>query len=65
MGAAARMRVENFFTLEACVRRYLNLYIGIVTNDGVPVARLINSNDKESAISTELNVLTRAGADRG
>jgi glycosyltransferase involved in cell wall biosynthesis len=65
MGAAARMRIEYFFTLEACVRRYLNLYIGIVTNDGVPVARLINSNDKELAISTELNVLTRTGADRG
>jgi glycosyltransferase involved in cell wall biosynthesis len=60
MGTAARMRVEKFFALEACVRRYLNLYIGIAANRGVPVALLINSADKES----ELKGLTRAGSDR-
>ena len=42
MGAAARLRVERLFTLEACVSRYLNLYRGIVTEAGAPVGRLID-----------------------
>ncbi len=42
MGAAARGRVERFFTLEACVRRYLNLYIGIAADRAAPVAQLID-----------------------
>ena len=46
MGIAARKRVEGFFTLEACVRRYLNLYIGIAADRAVPVAQLINPKDK-------------------
>jgi glycosyltransferase involved in cell wall biosynthesis len=41
-GAAARKRIESLFTLETCVRRYLNLYLGLVADGGVPVAQLID-----------------------
>jgi glycosyltransferase involved in cell wall biosynthesis len=65
MGAAARQRVESFFTLEACVRRYLNLYIGIATDRAVPVAQLINPDDKASGASVELKDLRPHRSDRG
>jgi glycosyltransferase involved in cell wall biosynthesis len=45
MGAAARLRVERFFSLDACVRRYLNLYGGIIGNRVAPVAELIDPPD--------------------
>ncbi len=45
MGAAARARVERFFTLEACVRRYLNLYINIAADRALPVAQLIDPQE--------------------
>jgi glycosyltransferase involved in cell wall biosynthesis len=63
MGAAARKRVECFFTLEACVRRYLNLYVGIAAGRAVPVAQLINPSDEEAGVSVELKGLrlTRSG----
>ena len=54
MGAAARKRVECFFTLEACVRRYLNLYIGIAAGRAVPVTQLIDPKDKETGVTVEL-----------
>lgn len=41
-GAAARKRIESLFTLATCVRRYLNLYLGLVADGGVPVAQLID-----------------------
>jgi glycosyltransferase involved in cell wall biosynthesis len=49
IGTAARQRVEHLFTLEACVRRYLNLYLGIVADRGIPVAQLIDPPHTESA----------------
>ena len=42
MGAAARLRVERLFSLEACVRRYLNLYRGLISHKETPVAQLID-----------------------
>ena len=48
MGAAARLRVERLFTLEVCVRRYLNLYLGIVANPGAPVAQLIDPHQRSA-----------------
>ena len=42
IGAMARKRVCREFALDACVRRYLNLYCGIVDNAGVPIVRLID-----------------------
>jgi glycosyltransferase involved in cell wall biosynthesis len=69
LGAAARKRVELFFTLEACVRRYLNLYTGIARDSAVPVAQLIdpqdNPQDKESGVSPELKGSGPAWSDRG
>jgi glycosyltransferase involved in cell wall biosynthesis len=65
LGAAARKRVESFFTLEACVRRYLNLYIGITAGRAVPVAQLIDPEDKESGASVESKGLRPAWSDRG
>jgi glycosyltransferase involved in cell wall biosynthesis len=56
MGAAARLRVESLFTLEACVHRYLNLYLGIKADAAVPVARLIDPLYQHSKNhSVELN----------
>ena len=60
MGAAARLRVERMFTLETCVRRYLNLYRGIVASPGAPVAQLIDPQHESSAVANgpmELNLL--------
>ena len=51
MGAAARLRVERLFTLEACVRRYLNLYRGIVASPETPVAQLIDPLHEGSALA--------------
>ncbi len=65
MGTAARKRVESFFTLEACVRRYLNLYIGIAADRAVPVAQLINPHDRTSEVSVELKGLGPHRSDRG
>ena len=45
LGAAARLRVNRFFSLDACVRRYLNLYGGIIGNRVAPVAELIDPPD--------------------
>jgi glycosyltransferase involved in cell wall biosynthesis len=60
MGASARLRVERLFTLEVCVRRYLNLYLGIVADPWAPVAQLIDPLHEGSAVATgsvELNLL--------
>jgi glycosyltransferase involved in cell wall biosynthesis len=63
LGAAARLRVEHLFTLDACVRRYLNLYLGIVANAGAPVAGLIDPQRFCSTAPEESNFLaaTRSG----
>jgi len=42
MGAAARLRVERLFSLQACARRYLDLYRGLMDNREMPVAQLID-----------------------
>ena len=40
IGAAARVRVERMFTLEACTQRYLNLYRGLIAGTaGYPCAK--------------------------
>ncbi len=65
MGTAARMRVEHFFTLEACVRRYLNLYIGIEAGRAVPVAQLIDPKEIETGVSLEVPGLRPGRAHRG
>jgi glycosyltransferase involved in cell wall biosynthesis len=49
MGSAARLRVERFFSLDACVLRYLNLYRGIAGHRKVPVAELIDPPDQAPA----------------
>jgi glycosyltransferase involved in cell wall biosynthesis len=49
IGTAARQRVEHLFTLEACVHRYLNLYLGIVADRRIPVTQLIDPPHTESA----------------
>ncbi len=65
IGAAARLRVERLFTLEACVRRYLNLYLGITANAGVPVARLIDPPHLRSTAPEEVSLLAAALSGRG
>jgi glycosyltransferase involved in cell wall biosynthesis len=42
MGAAARRRVERLFSLQACVRRYFDLYRGLSGRSQMPVAELID-----------------------
>jgi glycosyltransferase involved in cell wall biosynthesis len=42
MGAAARVRVERFFSLKVCIQRYINLYQGIIRKEATPVAELID-----------------------
>jgi hypothetical protein len=59
------MRVEHFFTLEACVRRYLNLYIGIEAGRAVPVAQLIDPKEIETGVSLEVPGLRPGRAHRG
>jgi len=61
MGKAARARVERLFTLEACVRRYLNLYLGIVANAELPVARLIDPPHQRPAELSEPEMNLQAG----
>jgi len=51
LGTAARLRVERLFTFEACVRRHINLYLGIAAGADVPVARLIDPPQSRSAVS--------------
>ncbi len=41
-GAAARARVEQLFSLSACVRRYLNLYRGIGGAGVTPIVQIID-----------------------
>jgi glycosyltransferase involved in cell wall biosynthesis len=41
-GAAARARVEQLFSLSACVRRYLNLYRGIRGAGVTPIVQIID-----------------------
>ena len=41
LGAAARTRVQSQFSLDACVRRYLNLYEGVAKRDAAPIQALI------------------------
>ncbi len=41
-GAAARHRVEQFFSLEACVQRYVNVYNGIVNGNLGTVQSMID-----------------------
>jgi len=42
LGAAARRRVEQLFTLDGCVRRYLNLYKGIAETSYRTVQSIID-----------------------
>jgi len=57
MGAAARLRVERLFSLEACVRRYLNLYRGLVQHKETPVAQLIDTPEMILAAVTPAEVV--------
>ena len=41
LGAAARARVQEHFSLDACVRRYLNLYQGVARRGSVPIQAVI------------------------
>jgi glycosyltransferase involved in cell wall biosynthesis len=41
MGAAARARAEQQFSVDACVRRYVSLYRGAARRGGEPVQALI------------------------
>jgi glycosyltransferase involved in cell wall biosynthesis len=43
IGAAARVRVERMFTLEACTQRYLNLYRGLIGDRRIPVCEMVDS----------------------
>lgn len=45
LGDAARRRVEELFSLEACARRYLNLYRGLAADRTIPLAQLIDPPD--------------------
>ncbi|HET7847661.1 MAG TPA: glycosyltransferase [Pseudolabrys sp.] len=47
LGAAARARVERLFSLDACVRRYVNLYSGLLERPDTPVAYLIDPPGRE------------------
>lgn len=49
MGVAARLRVERLFSLQACARRYLDLYRGLMDNRETPVAQLIDPPDTDLA----------------
>jgi glycosyltransferase involved in cell wall biosynthesis len=51
MGAAARLRVERLFSLQACARRYLNLYRGLFGHEEKPVAQLIDPPETDSALA--------------
>lgn len=53
LATGARLRVEHLFTLEACVRRYLNLYLGIMANAGMPVAQLIDPPNLHTASAAD------------
>jgi len=44
LGAAARQRVEQRFSIEACTQRYLNLYRGLMRSQR-PIAELIDPPD--------------------
>ena len=44
LGAAARLRVETLFTLEVCVRRYENLYIGVEVANRAGVQSIIDGD---------------------
>jgi glycosyltransferase involved in cell wall biosynthesis len=51
LGSAARLRVERSFSIEACTRRYLDLYSGLMRGDR-PVAELTErSHASSSAIA--------------
>jgi glycosyltransferase involved in cell wall biosynthesis len=41
LGEAGRQRTENLFSLDACVKRYLNLYNGVGRLGRVPVQTII------------------------
>jgi glycosyltransferase involved in cell wall biosynthesis len=41
MAAAARLRIERYFSLKVCVERYARLYRGLVPGGGLPVAELL------------------------
>lgn len=51
MGAAARLRVERLFSLQACARRYLNLYRGLFGHEEKPVAQLIDPPETDSVLA--------------
>jgi glycosyltransferase involved in cell wall biosynthesis len=46
MGAAARLRVEQRFSLDACTGHYLNLYRGLMQSNKTPVKELINPREQ-------------------
>ncbi len=42
MGAAGRLRVQRQFSLDACTRRYLDLYHGLMQRKDLPVTEIID-----------------------
>jgi glycosyltransferase involved in cell wall biosynthesis len=62
LGVGARLRVERMFTLETCLRRYRNLYLGIIGNR-LPLAELIDPACSDSAAS--VNVVGSVMAGKG
>src|SRR5262249_48588664 len=51
IGAAARLRVEHSFSLQACGRRHLNLYWGLIEDKTKPVAQLIDPPEPRVAVA--------------
>ena len=43
LGEGGRERIEKFFSLDACVQRYVNLYRGVIRFDGESAQTLIDS----------------------
>lgn len=49
MGAAARRRVKTLFSLDACIRRYVNLYRGAARFGAVPIQAILESGERSPA----------------
>jgi glycosyltransferase involved in cell wall biosynthesis len=60
-GAAARRRVEQLFTLDTCIQRYLNLYHGLMAESDEPVNELIVSPRVDSTALKKLGALANRG----
>ncbi len=53
LGAAAKRRVENLFSLDACVQRYVNLYRGVADANHVTVQSIIDTPIKGRRLEDE------------